>query len=62
MPLVNSWPHVACAVALAFEAQMVDEVPMNPNDRAVDIVVTGQHLYHCSSRGQQLLNSSQQAL
>ena len=31
---------VCCAVALAFQAQMVEEVPIAENDRGVDVIVT----------------------
>ena len=31
---------VCSAVALAFHAQMVEEVPMAENDRGVDVIVT----------------------
>ena len=32
-------------VGLVFEVQIVDEVPMEPQDVAVDVVVTEQNLY-----------------
>lgn len=43
------------AVALAFEAQLVESVPVEPHDRGVDIVVTAHDMLCCSPRSQQLL-------
>lgn len=44
----------AAAVALAYRTQMVEEVPMCPYDKPVDIIVTPDSMYYCSLRGQQL--------
>ncbi len=38
-------------VALAFECQMLDEVPMAPHDRHMDIVVTEAGVYRAKSGG-----------
>ena len=40
------------AVALAFEAQMVESVPVEPHDRNVDIIVTAQGMLDCSPKAQ----------
>lgn len=45
------------AVALAFEAQLVERVPVEPHDRGVDIVVTAGGMLSCSPRAQQLLGA-----
>ncbi len=42
---------VCCAVALAFRAQMVEEVPMAENDRGVDVIVTADGLTAVSAAG-----------
>ena len=49
--------RMARAVALAFEAQLVDRVPVEPHDRGVDIVVTAGGMLSCSPRAQQLLGA-----
>ena len=42
----------ACsAVALAFQSQMVEQVPMAENDRAVDIIVMQDGAIAVSARG-----------
>jgi len=48
---------VCFAVALAFRAQMVDEVPMAENDRGVDIIVTADGAHAVSARGTAAINS-----
>ena len=45
------------AVALAFEPQMVDSVPVEPHDRNVDIIVTARGVLRCSPKAQQGLGS-----
>lgn len=42
---------VCCAVALAFRAQMVDEVPVAENDRGVDVIVTADGPIAVSAAG-----------
>lgn len=42
------------AVALAFRAQLVGEVPVAPNDRDVDIIVTADSQILCSERARML--------
>ena len=45
-------------MALAFQAQMVDEVPMAENDRGVDIIVTTDGAHAVSARGNAAVNSA----
>lgn len=50
---------VCCAaVALAFNAQLVDQVPMCEYDEKVDVLVTSEGAHGCTERGQQVLQSS----
>ncbi|KAK9840797.1 hypothetical protein WJX81_005339 [Elliptochloris bilobata] len=37
-------------VALAFEAQMLDSVPVEPHDRNVDVIITAHSVLRCSPR------------
>jgi 5-formyltetrahydrofolate cyclo-ligase len=37
----------ACRIALAFECQIVDHIPMTVTDAFVDFVVTENTVYHC---------------
>ena len=46
-----------CAVALAFRAQMVEEVPIAENDRGVDIIVTADGPTAVSASGAAALES-----
>ena len=39
------------AVALAFRAQMVEEVPVGENDRNVDLIVTADGTIAASAKG-----------
>jgi hypothetical protein len=48
-------PRMTRAVALAFEAQLVERVPVEPHDRGVDIVVTAAGMLSCSPQAAQLL-------
>ncbi len=48
----------AVAVALAFEAQMVQSVPTAPHDLDVDVVVTATNVFACSVCGQRALLKS----
>ena len=49
LPAIN---RVACfAVALAFRAQMVEQVPMADNDRGVDVIVIQDGAIAVSARG-----------
>lgn len=45
------------AVALAFQAQMVEEVPMAENDRGVDIIITADGAIAASAAGTATLSS-----
>ena len=47
------------AVALAFRAQLVDQVPVAPNDRDVDIIVTPNGQILCSERARTLGSATQ---
>ncbi len=44
--LTESAPRAA-RVALAFEEQLVDQVPMEPHDQYMDVLVTEQQIYDC---------------
>lgn len=48
---------VFCAVALAFRAQMVEEVPIAENDRGVDVIVTPEGPTAVSAAGAAALQS-----
>ena len=41
-----------CAVALAFEAQILEDVPMSEHDQPIDVLVTAGGLHRISQRGQ----------
>mgnify|MGYP006274802437 CR=1 FL=1 len=41
----------AFTAALAFEAQLVDDVPFHPHDRRVDAIVTERRVIRCGGRG-----------
>ena len=51
---ISYYTHVS-AVALAFEAQMVDTVPTAAHDIDVDILITANNVFGCSSRGHSAL-------
>lgn len=44
------------AVALAFEAQLVDSVPIAPHDIDVDILATAKGFLACSTSGEEALS------
>jgi len=41
-------------VGLAYEAQLLPEVPTASHDEGVDIVVTAKHVYRCTDRGKRV--------
>jgi 5-formyltetrahydrofolate cyclo-ligase len=43
--LLGGWPERPPLVAAAFELQICDELPVGPNDRPVDLVVTERASY-----------------
>lgn len=45
-------------VALAFRAQMVEEVPVQPHDVGVDAIITADEVIACSPAGVAALGSS----
>ena len=49
--LAGPVPAEAPAVAAAFEAQMVERVPVGPHDASVDVVVTEKSVYGCTEPG-----------
>ena len=46
------------AVALAFQAQLVESVPTAPHDIDIDILVTATETEACSARGEQAIAAS----
>ncbi len=44
-----------CAVALALNAQMFDEVPVDEHDRIMDIIVLGAEILACTEKGSNAL-------
>jgi 5-formyltetrahydrofolate cyclo-ligase len=44
-------------VALAYEAQIAEAVPMDDHDHCIDILATATQLHYCSERAKQLLAS-----
>ena len=46
------------AVALAFEAQIVDEVPTTKHDMDMDIIITATRAYCCTPYGRAALSQS----
>lgn len=45
--LLPQLPHATPTVALAFDCQMIDDVPMTARDRAVDMIITESGLVRC---------------
>lgn len=43
-------PPATLSVGVAFEAQRIDEVPADPHDRRVDVVVTERRLTYTAAR------------
>lgn len=41
-------------LALAFDAQMIDQVPVADNDEDVDLIVTAHEVLRCTERGRQV--------
>lgn len=48
--LVLLWLWLCCAVALAFNEQCVEAVPMDAHDRHVDVLATDGGLLLCTDR------------
>lgn len=51
--LLSSLPSTTTTIGVAYDAQVIDHVPMDHCDRHVDMLVTESNVYHC-----QLLRSS----
>lgn len=47
--LLARWPAHAAVVGVTYDALLVEEVPLQPHDRLVDVVVTEQRLWRPAS-------------
>lgn len=45
--LLDSLPSTTATIGAAYDAQIIDHVPMGQRDRPVDMLVTESHVYHC---------------
>ena len=44
--LIRGWNDRPPLIAPAFQLQIVDDLPLGPNDQPIDTVVTETHIYH----------------
>lgn len=55
---LNHAVFLVAAVALAFEAQLVQSVPTAPHDIDVDILATAKGFLACSTSGEEALSAA----
>lgn len=54
----KNWSKEPLLIALAFNEQVIDDVPMDAHDQPVDIIVTADEVYGCTKQGRDVLRKN----